>query len=209
MTDERLDKLIDSASESYRVPPEPRLDEMWRAIDADLGATAAGGGMPRSGAHLSVVAIAATAALVIGVGVGRWSAPQGSASATPEVAAQPAPRLETLAQPLQRTATNYFGATATLLADVQTNPKGAYAARASSLLATTRLLLDSPAAADARLHGLLEDLELILTQVAMLGADESGARRHQDLLTIRNALSDRDVVSRVQTAAVTLASSED
>ena len=47
---------------------------------------------------------------------------------------------------------------------------------ARDLLADTRLLLDSPAAADARRRHLLEDLELVLAQIVQLPAESSADR---------------------------------
>ena len=79
-----------------------------------------------------------------------------------------------LAEPLHRTATDYLGETAAMLRQFENDSRGAYAAQATSLLATTRLLLDSPAGSDARMHELLEDLELILAQIATLRNERSG-----------------------------------
>ncbi len=47
---------------------------------------------------------------------------------------------------------------------------------ARDLLADTRLLLDSPAASDARRRQLLEDLELVLAQIVQLPAEASADR---------------------------------
>ncbi|GMV08635.1 MAG: hypothetical protein AMXMBFR55_03690 [Gemmatimonadota bacterium] len=47
---------------------------------------------------------------------------------------------------------------------------------ARDLLADTRLLLDSPAASDARRRHLLEDLELVLAQIVQLPAESSADR---------------------------------
>ena len=44
-------------------------------------------------------------------------------------------------------------------------------ATARQLLATNRLLLDSPAATDRKTRVLLEDLELVLAEIAQLAAD--------------------------------------
>ena len=71
--------------------------------------------------------------------------------------------------------------------------------QATDLLSTTRLLLDSPAAAsDARLKQLLEDLELVLAQLSRLPAEHGGAEI--DLIT--EALERRDVVPRLRSAVV-------
>jgi hypothetical protein len=57
---------------------------------------------------------------------------------------------------------------------------------ARQLLATNRLLLDSPAAGDPRLRLLLQDLELVLAQIAQLGPARHGA----DVELIREGLDD-------------------
>src|SRR6266702_5415720 len=61
---------------------------------------------------------------------------------------------------------------------------------------TTRLMLDSPAANDARLKSLLEDLELLLAQIAQLPA--SGDR--EDVQLINQGLEQRSVLLRLRTA---------
>src|SRR6266480_2598871 len=68
--------------------------------------------------------------------------------------------------------------------------------QARDLLATTRLMLDSPAGKDARLKGLLEDLELVLAQIAQLPA--SGDR--EDVQSINQGLDQRSVLLRLRTA---------
>src|SRR5207253_2556235 len=47
-------------------------------------------------------------------------------------------------------------------------PTAQFSVQARDLLCTTRLMLDSPAARDVRLKSLLEDLELVLAQIAQL-----------------------------------------
>jgi hypothetical protein len=69
--------------------------------------------------------------------------------------------------------------------------------RASELLTTTRLLLDAPTV-DEKTRALLEDLELVLTQVVRLQT-ESG---REDLRLIREALEQRDLLPRLHTAVV-------
>src|SRR4030095_11354752 len=77
--------------------------------------------------------------------------------------------------------------------------------RAGELLSTTRLLLDSPAAAsDPRLKNLLEDLELVLAQLARLPAEHGKT----ELNLIREALVQRDVVPRLRSAVVSISSDD-
>jgi hypothetical protein len=63
--------------------------------------------------------------------------------------------------------------------------------------------MDSPAAQDPKLRQLLEDLELVLVQVARL----RGERNKGDLDLIHQAVEQGDVLSRLNTA-VTNQSSE-
>ncbi len=176
MNDEHFDELIESARKTYRVPPEPPVDEMWVAIDADLGVAGNAGGAtdgavraPRAWMQWRVAGLAAAAALVLGVGVGRWStrlpAPSNEDASSAQASAHEA---SLLSEPLHRTTTDYLGEAAAMLQQFEKDSQGAYSAQATSLLATTRLLLDSPAASDQRMHELLDDLELILAQIAAL-----------------------------------------
>ena len=67
---------------------------------------------------------------------------------------------------------------------------------------TTRLLMDSPAAQDPKLRSLLEDLELVLVQVARL----RGGKSREDLDLIHQAVEQGDVLSRLNTAVTTQSS---
>ncbi len=106
-----------------------------------------------------------------------------------------------------------LGDTEALLRDLQVlanrAPSAEVAAQATTLLVTTRLLLDSPAATDVRMQNLLEDLELVLAQIAALNGQGTGVRRQEEMQLIRDALTERDVVPRLRTAVVTLASYQD
>jgi len=67
---------------------------------------------------------------------------------------------------------------------------------AADLLGTTRLLLDSPAGDDQRLKRLLEDLELVLAQMAQLGSRRAG----QEVEMINEAVEWRNVLPRLRSA---------
>ena len=69
-------------------------------------------------------------------------------------------------------------------------------ATARQLLATNRLLLDSPAASDARTRLLLQDLELVLAEIAQLSPRPSSPEL--DLIT--EGLERGGVMSRLRTA---------
>lgn len=69
---------------------------------------------------------------------------------------------------------------------------------AGDLLGTTRLLLDSPGASDPRLHRLLGDLEIVLTQITQLHARQGSAK--DELQLIDQSLRSHDMMTRIRGA---------
>ena len=196
MTEEKLQELLQEASRSWRVPPEPRVGEMWESIEAAHFDRPRQRLTPRWWVLVSAVA----AALVFGVAIGRFSVVDRAAQ--PAVASHAG-----VAEPYGRQTTELLGQTAVLLAALpRETSEGTggqrFAAQAEQLLVTTRLLLDSPVASDPRLRVLLEDLELVLAQVAQLPA--ASRRNAAELEIITEALEERDVVPRIRTAVASL-----
>jgi hypothetical protein len=206
MTDDRLHELLDDAARTYRVPPEPDLDAIWADVEREAFVE-----RPRIFRAWSrspswhVLSLAVAAALVVGVGVGRFStrshvAPSVVASVDSSAA---------LPDGYDRTATELLGRTALLLsslpAEARRGEQRRFATQASELLSTTRLLLDSPAASDPRFKELLEDLELILAQVARL----KPGRGNADIQLITDALEARDVVPRIRSAVARFSLGDD
>lgn len=97
----------------------------------------------------------------------------------------------------------YLAQTSALLASIPSDRVPAesdttIATRASDLLTQTHLLLDSRAGSDPTLHRLLEDLELVLAQVARLRVE----RNSTDLQMIHQAITVHDVLPRVHDASL-------
>ena len=68
---------------------------------------------------------------------------------------------------------------------------------ARDVLGSTRLLLDSPAASDPRLHDLLDDLELVLAQIVQL----SGAPlTDEERALLERSVKARDLLPRIRSA---------
>jgi hypothetical protein len=213
MTEDRFDKLMRDAAETFRRPPEPPLDEMWAEIEARSGFRATPSiesvtpiTSARRRFRVPSWAVAA-ATLMIGIGIGRGSTSVGHVSTakepiviTDQVAA--APLIDTsLDRPYELEASQYLGQTAALLTSLGAEAKSGrtgqqFTTRASDLLARTRLLMDSPAANEPAMRDLLEDLELVLAQVVRLRANGSST----DLDIINRALEQRDVIPRLRTA---------
>lgn len=196
MNEEKLQELLQEASRSWRIPPEPRVADMWETIEAAHFDRPRQSLTPRWWVLISAIA----AALVFGVALGRYSVVDRAARR--EVAAHAG-----VAEPYGRQTTELLGQTAVLLAALprEVSVGGAqthFAAQAEQLLVTTRLLLDSPVATDQRLRVLLEDLELVLAQVAQLPA--ASRRNAAELEIITEALEERDVVPRIRTAVASL-----
>jgi len=94
-----------------------------------------------------------------------------------------------------------LGRTAVLLAALPTDagqtPIDAGVSREGArLLTTTRLLLDSSLNTDQEMRDLLQDLELVLVQVARL----EPTRHREELRFIRASLDEHDIVPRVREA---------
>ena len=115
---------------------------------------------------------AAAAVLVLGIGIGRFTAPGPERLPTARVEA-PAPGTPLTADPYRMAAVQHLSRTETLLTTFRADARQGAAdpqasAWADDLLTRTRLLLDSPAADDPKLRALLQDLELVLVQIAQL-----------------------------------------
>lgn len=165
--------------------PEKNL---WRDIAREIGHPEAAEDDPRDelaarrGRKVRVpwlrVGTAAAAMLVlgigigIGVGIGRFTAP-GAEQLPTEVVNAPARGTSLTSSPYRLMVAQHLVRSEALLtefrADARRGSTDADVAQwADDLLMKTRLLLDSPAADDPRLRALLNDLELVLAQIASL-----------------------------------------
>lgn len=213
--DDRFPEVLRQAARDYNSPPEltrADLDEMWSAVEA----TAFGAGVaPRNPTDIatrrwfsvrSVLPIAAV--LLIGVAIGRFTA-RGQPAQTPIGTRLATMDSLSLAEPYQSTTSRYLGQTAALLATLPAEARAGQAndlllSRAHDLLLTTRLLMDSPAAADPRIRTLLDDLELVLAQIVRLQTDDG----RSELELIRQALEQRDVIPRLRHAVADISADD-
>lgn len=216
MDENRIDEIVSELPRSFNSPPAPPLDEMWAVIeDAHFNAPAAA--PPSRGAMASAPWLAAAAALLIGIGIGHYiprassavsNSPTRVAVASASSASSSADT-SAIAEAYRDQTSRYLGQTAALLIslpskDARGKTDAVFAGKASDLLVTTRLLMDSPAARDPQMRSLLEDLELVLVQIARLRGEKSKA----DLDLIHQAVEQGDVLSRLNSAVVTNQSSE-
>lgn len=205
--DPKFEQWLKDAAKSYHAPrPTPR-EEMWKRIE-------------EARRHKHVIelrpwmrwSIAAAAVLVLGIGIGRWTAtqptgPTNIARVTTDSSAAPGDtqvtrEIDSLAGVAYKiAATQYLSRTEAFLtsfrADANRSANTARLARqARELLSTTQLMLDSPAANDPHLRSLLEDLELVLMQIALLNPLEDGHDR--DLIT--QGMNQSNVLPKLRSA---------
>jgi hypothetical protein len=198
---------IDEGLRELNVPPPPPLDEMWAVIeDAHFNNVKAVAPSTRT-SRLPWLAAAAT--LIVGIGIGHYL-PIGKTKPTDatvqQVASASGAPTDTSAvvEAYRDQTTRYLGQAAALLislptTNVSTKTDAVFAGKATDLLVTTRLLMDSPAGQDPKLRSLLEDLELVLVQIARL----RGERNRSDLDLIHQAVEQGDVLSRLNSAVTT------
>jgi hypothetical protein len=206
--DQDLDQALAELRRSYNVPPElAPLDEMWGRIEGErFGARGA-----RHGAR-GFWWMGIAAALVLGVGIGRLTTKAPHVVATNDVSrlASRASRPTDATTSYDGTTARYLGQTAALLIALPAEARAGrmdqrFVARAVELLMTTRLLLDSPAAADPKVRALLEDVELVLAQVAHVESD----RGRVEFELITQAVEQRDLLPRLTSAVAGGAKADD
>ena len=164
--EDRFDAFLGEAARDYHRPPATPRDEMWSAIVGSRRARMARIRLRRQSFRWG---IGLAAVLILGVAIGRMTVdrthPEGGMASAPSGAAA-----------FQAAASQHFDRVETLLATFQAEarkgrPGTDVSDAARELLTTNRLLLDSPAGDDARMRELLNDLELILAQIAQLSAE--------------------------------------
>jgi hypothetical protein len=208
--DEPLEPELREAARAYHEPgPVPR-EALWSRIQTQRATTRREANPARRRligrpARILPWGAGIAALLAFGVALGRLSsrssAPQ--AAAAPVVAA-PTPQTGGAARDdaAYRLATaEHLGQAEVFLtlfrASVREGRQERVAsATARQLLATNRLLLDSPAGNDPRLRFLLQDLELVLAQIAQLAPE----RRGEDLKLITDGLEQDGMLVRLRAA---------
>ena len=216
--DDRFDDLLRDSARDYNDPPETPRDQMWQRIVAEREKQrdAEPGENPKTKPRdpdilpfrrlvpLSVRrplgwAAGIAALLALGIGVGRLTVDQAPPIATTTPVVTAGPRINATAYRLATT--EHLSQSEAFLTLFRASLDGKRdeklaSATARQLLASNRLLMDSPAASDARIRLLLQDLELVLAEIAQL----SPQPRSRDLELITQGLEQGGVLSRLRTA---------
>lgn len=198
MNEQDIEKGLAELKETWRKPGDPPLDRMWEVIE-QRAFTDAGARRAPSRWLRTLLPLAAMLALGFGIGqlspglLGRRPVPGASADGAAlhaELASNDAPFVGVATDYLERVT-----ALLVTLADSRRGHQVQYSAsQARDLLATTRLMMDAPYPLDPKLRALLEDLELVLAQIARLPARPDAP----DVYLIDQALDQRDVIPRLR-----------
>ncbi|HET9706682.1 MAG TPA: hypothetical protein VFP39_00110 [Gemmatimonadales bacterium] len=194
MTDDRFEERMREAARDYHRPPATPREEMWTAIEA--------GRRRRAAPRIFVLrpawrwGLSMAAVLLVGVAIGlrlRPETPSGVSASRRETRSDLAYGVA---------AVQYLNRTETLLTGFRADARAGrvdtlFIDQARELLTSTRLLMQCPAGQDPHLRPLLEDLELVLAQIALL---PGGRRDTLDVDLITQGMDQQSVLTRLRTA---------
>ena len=205
--DDRFDQFISRESKGYRAGVEPPAEVMWSRIEHDVARAIRRRQSPVA-RHWPWLAVGAgiAAALVIGVGIGQRmkndARPPSSAvaesSATRSLASVDAAR----DAQMYAATLSHLVQTGVFLTEVRADLKtGRHDSRrralSRQLLARTRLLMANDAARAPTVERLLQDVELVLAEIAAL--PDSGGRGSVDARLLDERLRGGTVLPRIRT----------
>ncbi len=198
MTNERFNERIRRAVQDYHRPPPTPREEMWLAIEQgrerDAGHRAGDPGRVTRGVWWMM---GLAAALLLGIAIGRFAleGPTVSRSVASVGEGMPAST-----EAYRVAAGEHLTQVETFLTVFRVEARAGRADEAAvsparDLLVTTQLMLDSPAGDDVQLRTLLEDIELVLMQIALF----SNQRGSGELELIDQGIEQRGVLLKLQT----------
>ena len=201
MMDDRLDDQMRDLAGEYNQPPETPREAMWTAIQKDRVARRA----PKRIGWKPLVwgGLATAAVLALGIFIGRSGSNDGGQLAGDTVTTDDSGiNLTGPDKAFKIAAVQYLGETEEFLtvfrADVRQGVVDKNAPqRARQLLSSNRLLMDSPAAQDPAISGLLEDLELVLAEIARVSGSEPS---QEEAGFIDDGIEEGGLLERLRTA---------
>jgi len=201
MNDDRFDEILQEAAREYRRPPETPREEIWARIEARRALEAKRPveviQLPRRPTWERIrgpVLIAAV--LLLGIALGRFAPRAAETPSQPVTAGTVTPAEAGTPLATRVAAVQHLSRVEAWLVDFDSRPNDAeLIASARALLTDTRLWLDASRLQDPRLKTLLEDLELILTQIVELRPGDG-----EDRSLIREGLAERQIRPRLRNA---------
>jgi hypothetical protein len=202
--DTKFDEFLRQAAKDYNAPVTPPADAIWSRIEGDVAKAIRPAPVNRFAQRRTwiIISSAIAATLVFGVAVGRWSA----IPTTPSVIVTPVATRATTTDDSTRSAAHAQAVTLAHLADAEVfltvvrsdlkagRPDEERAARSRDLLVRTRLLLGASADRSPAVERLLEDLELLLAEIAALPK----SRPSMDLRLLDETMREGNVLPRIR-----------
>jgi hypothetical protein len=202
--DDKFEQFLHREVKDYNAPVTPPADAIWSRIEKDVAEAIRPVEVRRLHPRRIWVPIGVgiAAALVIGVALGRWSAPETGrqiAVTTPVPVAAPDDSARTAAHARASTL-EHLAETEIFLTSVRADLKAGrtdaeLAHRSRELLARTRLLLGASTDRSPAVEQLLEDLELLLAEISALPS----SRPSMDLRLLNETMREGDVLPRIRT----------
>jgi hypothetical protein len=198
MNDDPLDERLRDAAAGYNQPPETPREAMWMAIASARAATRRS--RKPTWKPLLWSGLAAAAVLVIGILIGRGLG-SGTAGREGGIAIVDRDTNTTGDNAFRVAAVQYLSQSEVFLTMFRADLKQGTvdqnsSRRAQELLSTNRLLMDSPASQDPKTKSLLQDLEVVLAEIAQM-TDQTD-KSEADL--IDEGLEQGGLLSRIRTA---------
>jgi len=196
MNEEQLNRVIAEGAAEYNPPPPTPREEMWDRIQAERRSRRS----HRRGIPPWQWVAGIAALLAIGVAIGRYTASPDDQAALP-VVSRPVESAPTVNVAYRLAMQEHFDRVETFLTTFRVDaregamPETDWAVPARDLLLQTRLLQASRTGAEPGLEALLDDVELVLAQIAQYTAD-----RTEDLEFIDNGIEQRGVLMKLRAA---------
>jgi hypothetical protein len=200
--DTKFDEFLRNAAKDYNAPVPPPADAIWSRIEADVAKAIRPVPVNRFAQRRTwiVVGSAIAATLMLGVGVGRWSATSPTlAPVTPSVATTTVDDSARSAAHTRNVTLAHLEDAEVFLTTVRSDLKSGRtdaerAERSRELLVRTRLLLGASADRSPAVEQLLEDLELLLAEIAALPK----SRPSMDLRLLDETMREGNVLPRIR-----------
>ena len=200
MSEERFEAwLKENAADYHRPPAEVPREEMWDAITATRRVRPKRRSLFADRWSLTQYAIAASLLIGAGIGLGYWM--RGPDAVPAVVTSVPFASDSALREATYDIASvQHLTAVEAMLtsfrADERSESDQALQRWARDLLASTRLLMDSPAAENNSRRQLLEDLEFVLAQIVQLDPNAPA----EDRAMVDRAINREQVLTRIRSS---------
>lgn len=199
--DEKFDEFVRRTIKDYNAPVEPPADAIWAAIEHNVAAAIT----PRANRLTTTrrvwipIGVGIAATLMIGVAVGRWTTKAPTApltTAAPRITPDDSTRIANQAQAVML---DHLAEAEVFLTSVRADLKSGRAdaersERSRELLSRTRLLIGASSSRSPEVARLLQDLELLLAEIAAVPR----TRPSMDLTLLDESMRQGNVLPRIR-----------